>query len=208
MPPAYACDMVILACPKRLFVVTLLAAFGLAAAGCAGTPPGRDVRSNPHIERMTPEQLARLEQQTAPHPAIDAGEILRLNREGRSAEQIVAILRNSGAPPRLGEEQRKALAAQGVATLVLEWLADAERRAAQTDAIDTQVQRETAEARAREEREARERQRELRAWRQDPFYSDPFHSPFYLGRPLWPGYWNWQLNYPPRSGIGLFWISR
>lgn len=200
--------MQILACPKRLFVAALLAACGLTVAGCAGTPPGRDVRGNPRIERMTPEQLARLDQQPAPRLAIGAEEILRLTREGRPAGQIIAMLRDGGVPPRLGEEQRKALAAQGVAAPVLEWLADAERRAAQTDAIDAQVRRETADARAREEREARERQRELRARRQDPFYSDPFYSPFYFGRPLWPGYWNWQLNYPPRSGIGLFWRSR
>jgi hypothetical protein len=144
--------MSILACPTRLFAVLLLTLLALAVGGCASAPAGRDARGNPHIERMTPEQLARLEQ-------------------------------SNPSPP------------------------------AQTEAINAQVQREIAEADARAAREARERQRELRARRQDPFYSDPFYSdpfysPFYLGRPLWPGYWNWQLNYPTRSGVGIFWRSR
>jgi len=120
---------------------------GLLAAGCASTPTERDTRGHPRIERMTAEQLARLEPSTPSHPA-------------------------------------------------------------QTEAINAQVQREIAEADARAAREARERQRELRARRQDPFYAEPFYSPFYLGRPLWPGYWGWQLNYPPRSGVGIFWRSR
>lgn len=155
MPPAYACDMPILACPSRLFAVLFLTLLALAVGGCAGTPAGRDASGNPHIERMTPEQLARLEQSTT-------------------------------SPPE------------------------------HTEAINAQVQREIAEADAkvmdRAAREARERQRELRARQQDPFYpypfNSPFYSPFYLGRPLWPGYWNWQLNYPPRSGVGIFWRSR
>lgn len=197
--------MSILACPKQLLVMTLPAAFALALAGCASAPPERDARGNPRIERMTPEQVARLEQKATPRPSIGAEDILHLYREGRTPEQIIDALRDSGATPRLNDEQRKSLAAQGVPAQVLDWLADADRRAAQTDAINAQVQRETAEARAREEREARERQRELRARRQDTFYSDPFYSPFYLGRPLWPGYWGWQLNYPPRHGFGLLW---
>ena len=151
MPPAYACDMSILACPPRLFVALFLTLLALALGGCASTPAGRDARGHPHIERMTPEQLARLQQSTS-SPAT------------------------------------------------------------QTEAINAQVQREIAEAdaeiRDRAAREARERQRELRARHQDPFHADPFYWPFHLGRPLWPGHWNWQLNYPPRSGIGIFWRSR
>ena len=129
-------------------MLTLLA---LAVGGCASAPSGRDARGNPHIDRMTPEQVARLEQ-------------------------------SNPSPP------------------------------AQTAAINAQVQREIAEADARAAHEARERQHELRTRRQDPFYADPFYSPFFYSRPLWPGYWpgywGWQLNYPPRSGVGIFWRSR
>ena len=148
--------MSILACPPRLVAVTiftttaalltaLLAA--LLTTGCASTPPERDARGHPRIERMSATQLARLEPST-PSPA------------------------------------------------------------AQTEAINAQVQREIAEADAQAAREARERQRELRARRQDPFYADPFYSPFFYSRPLWPGYWGWQLNYPPRHGFGLHWHVR
>lgn len=147
MPPAYACDMSILACPTRLPALPLLALLALVLAGCASTPPERDARGNPRIERMTPEQLTRLEQAAPSRPA-------------------------------------------------------------QTEAINAQVQRDIAEADARAAREAQDRQRELRARGQDPFHSDPFHSPFHIGRPLWPGYWGWQLNYPPRHGFGLRWQVR
>ena len=156
MPPAYAGDMSILACPPRLVAVTIFTTTAalltaLLATGCASTPPERDARGHPRIERMSAAQLARLESSTPSPPA-------------------------------------------------------------QTEAINAQVQREIAEADAQAAREARERQRELRARRQDPFYADPFYSPFFYSRPLWPGYWpgywGWQLNYPPRSGVGIFWRSR
>jgi hypothetical protein len=177
----------------------------LLLAACAAPESTRDARGNPRIDRLSDEQVARL---AGPAQKLTADDLLRMTRDGQTPEQIIERLRSTATRLRLSTAQSGELASQGVSRQVLDWISAAEERARQTDSIDAQVRRETAEAQQRKDKEAREalaRQRALQNRRYDPYYGDPY-SPW-VGVP-WPGYWGWRWNYPPRNGIGMFWRGR
>ena len=162
---------------KRLLCSALLL---LAFAGCSATPE-RDARGNPKIERLTEEALARL---PAPEPKLTAEGLVRLSREGMPPEKIIERFQATHSRLGIPRSEIMELGKQGVDRKVLDYVAEAEERARQTDVAEALAGRDAEQAREEEQR------RELYRY---PYWPSPPYWGGYIGVPRrnWGffGYW-------------------
>ena len=166
---------------KRVLCCVLLP---LALSACSALPE-RDLRGNPKIERLSEDALARL---PAPEPRLTAEDLVRLTREGVPPEKIIEKFQATHSRLKMPASEIMELGKQGVERKVLEYVAEAEERARQTDVAESLARRDAEQARLREEEE---RRREL--YRYAPYAPYPPYWGGYLGVPRhhggFYGYW-------------------
>jgi len=164
---------------KRDLSMVLLA---LSLLGCAteSAPP----HAGPAIARISAEELARL--LPRPDPRLPQEDLIRLSREGATAKDIIARIRETGSRYDLSASQAIELHRQGVNAEVLDFIQSAreqELRDRMAEEINQRERRHAAELR---------REQELR---RNLFYYDPW----------WPGYPGWTHGYPVLPHGGLYW---
>lgn len=153
----------------------------LALAGCAAGLE-RDARGSPKIERLSEDALGRL---PAPEPKLTAEDVVRLSREGMQPEKIIEKFQATHSRLRMPRSEIMELGKQGVDSKVLDYLAEAEERARQTDVAESLARRDAEQAREEEQR------REL--------YRYPFN-------PYYPPYWGGYIGVPRRNwGFFGYW---
>lgn len=169
----------------------ITAAIALVLSGCASS----EIKTI-KIERLTPEQLASLQQPA--NRKLTLEDVISLSKAGTAPADIIKRLQDSGTILLLKEQQKSALASQGVDQAVIEHIATAQARAAQATRLTEQADREALQAR----QQAQERLRR-RALEQSVHRGYPPYGPYgYWGpHPGWgPGY-----NYNnPAIGIGIW----
>lgn len=163
----------------------LLAA--LCLAGCASAPAPD--AAGPYIERISPEELARI--LPAPQPRLTLEDIVRLSKEGATAQAVIAKIRETGSRYDISPSQAIELHAQGVDKAVLDHIQSAREQDVRDRVADEINQRELRHA------EQLRREQELR---RNSYYNDPW----YWGYPGYYG-WNWSYGYPARPHGWLYW---
>jgi len=153
--------------PKTLLCAALSL---LALAGCAAGLE-RDARGNPKIERLSEDALARL---PAPEPKLTAEDLVRLSREGMPPEKIIERFRTTHSRLGIPRSEIMELGKRGVDRKVLDYLAETEERARQTDVAESLARRDAEQAQLEEQR------RELYWYAPAPFY------------PYGGWYWGWH----------------
>ena len=180
---------------------TLIALLALAVAGCATSPSvsQRDAIGNPRLERLTPQELAKLG--TAAPVKLSPEDLVRLTHRGASPDEIIDRFYQSGSRLKLGDGQIAELRRRGVDQRVVEYVVSHEREAEKIDAITAQADRE-AQAHARAERVYRH----YRYY--DPYVGwDPFSYPYYSGPRVYPylgyGWSRWGSGWYGGFSIGF-----
>lgn len=171
------------------------AAIVLVLSGCASSE-----LKTIKIDRLAPEQLASL-QQTG-NRKLTTEEVASLSKAGTPPGEIIKRLQDSGTILLLNDQQKHALASQGVDQSVIDHIATAQARANQATRITEQADREALQARQQAQERLRRRAIEQQYYRgYSPYgHYEPFGPYNHWGpRPgLAPGY-----NYPS-IGIGIW----
>ncbi len=152
----------------RQFLAALAA---IVLVACA-TPSPQPERV---IERLSPEDLARMAPQ--PEPKLALTELVRLSKDGMPAAEVIERIKSSGSRYALSAAQMIDLHQQGVSAQVLDYI-----RSAQDQALRDRLAEEINQ---REARHAEELRRERESCR---CYYDPWWPGY--GHPYGPrGYW-------------------
>ena len=141
-------------------------------AGCASNPQRQEP---PPIQRISEEELEKL--LPKPDPNLTYEELVRLTREGMSAEQIIEKIKASHSSYMLTPTQALELSKQGVSVKVLDYI-QASREQALRDSFAEELGKRDREHRVEVERLMREMQ--LRSL----MMRDPFWGPY-------PPYWRY-----------------
>lgn len=165
----------------------------LIFAGCASTGAQQS-----KVERITPEELAKLI--PPPVATVSLDEIVADSKAGKSADDIIAKIKNSNSRYELTSTQVLDLNQQGVDAKVLDYIQQSNELAKQNIIAEEMNKREQEKAAAK-----KQLQRE-RALNNNRFY-DPFWGPgfgAFYGRgfygPIGPAGRYWRGN---RFGWGL-----
>jgi hypothetical protein len=160
----------------------LISTLALSLLGCATASAPPDAGAG--IARLSPEDLARL--MPKPEAKLPLTEIVRMSKEGATAKDVIARIRETGSRYALSASQVIDLHAQGVSVEVLDFMQSAreqELRASLAEEINQREQRHADELR---------REQELR---RDSYYYDPWW-------PAYPGYgWNYGFPFVPQGGF-------
>ncbi len=161
-----------------IFRLMLTSTVILSLAGCATTsaPPGAAA-----IARISPDELARI--LPKPAPKLPQAELVRMSKEGATAKDIIAKIKQTGSRYDLSASQIIELHAQGVSAEVLDYIQSAREQ----DLRDSMAE----EINKREQRHAEELQREQEL-RRDNHYCDPWCT--------YPGY-GWGYPHGPYGGF-------
>jgi hypothetical protein len=162
----------------------LISALALSLLGCATAPAPPD--GSGAIARLTPEELARL--LPRPDPRLPQTELVRMSKEGASAKDIIARIRETGSRYDFSASQAIELHAQGVSAEVLDYIQSAREQELRDRLAD--------EINQREQRHADELRREQELRRND-YYYDPWW-------PAYPGY-SGNRGYPYFPYGGFYW---
>ena len=162
----------------------LIAALGLSLPGCAttSTPP----EASPAIARLSPEELARM--MPPAQSSLTLADIVRLSKEGATAKDIIAKIRETRSRYDLSASQAIDLHAQGVDKEVLDYMQSARAQELRDRTAD--------EINQREQRHAEQLRREQEFRLNRPYY-DPWPG-------VYPGY-GWGPAYPLRPFGGFYW---
>jgi hypothetical protein len=162
----------------------LIAVLALSLLGCATASAPPD--GTGAIARISPEDLARI--MPKPDPKLPPAELVRLSKEGASAKDIIARIKETGSRYDLSASQAIELHNQGVDAEVLDYIQSA-REQALRDRIAEEINQ-------REQRHAQDLKREQELQR-NRYYYDPW----------WPGYpgYGWNAPYPFRPYGGFYW---
>jgi len=158
----------------------LISTLTLSLLGCATTSAPPDAGGA--IARLSPEELERM--LPKPDPKLPLAELIRLSKEGATAKDIIARVRESGSRYDLSASQAIELHGQGVNAEVLDYIQSAREQ--------EQRERFAEEINRREQSHAEELRREQKL-RRNSYYYDPW----------WPGYpgWNYGYPFPPYGGF-------
>ncbi len=153
-------------------VVWLVA--GALLAGCASNPQKQEP---PPIQRISEEELEKL--LPKPDPNLTYEELVRLSREGVTAEEIIEKIKASHSSYTLTPTQALELSKQGVNSKVLDFI-HAAREQALRDSFAEELGKRDREHRVEVERLMREMQ--MRSMMRDPFwgpYPPYWRYPYY-----------------------------
>lgn len=162
----------------------------LLVSGCAST--GRDVNADgPKIDRISPEQLARLIPPPVARLTLD--DLVRLTKEGNSAEQIIVQIKATDSMYDLTPSQSVDLSHQGVDAKVLDYVHESREAAVRNQLADEinrrEKQKQTEVARLKN-----------RMWQQQRYY-EPFCRGYYGITPY--GYGGYGRHFGSHFGLGL-----
>ena len=157
-------------------------------AGCAAAPVQK-----PQVERISPEELERIMPKPVPNLTLD--EIIRLSKQGMTAEQIIEKIKASNSRYDLTPSQSVELSKQGVDARVLDYM-HAARELALREGFADEINKREKEKRLEQDRLKRDYQ-----WRSQQYY-DPFWGYGYS-----PYYWHWRHRpfYGPGFGFQYGW---
>jgi len=159
-------------------------------SGCAST--GRDASAEgPKIDRISPEELARLIPQPVAKLALE--DLVRLTKEGSSPEQIIAQIKATDSMYDLTPSQSVDLSRQGVDAKVVDYIHDSREAAVRNQLADEINRRET-------QKQAEVARLKNRLWQQQRYY-DPFCRGYYGVMPY--GYGGYGRHYGSSFGLGL-----
>jgi len=171
---------------NSLFCLICSSFFLLSA--CATNQPGT---TSPQIDRISAEELARIIPKPVAKLTLD--DIVRLTKEGSSADQIIEKIKASDSMYDLTPSQSVALNNQGVDAKVLDYIHTSRELALRNNLAD-EINRREKQKRA----ELAKLKKEL--WQQQRFY-DPYCRFGYYG--LTPyGYGAYGSRYGSHFGIG------
>lgn len=157
-------------------------------SGCATNQPGT---TSPQIDRISAEELARIIPKPVAKLTLD--DIVRLTKEGSSADQIIEKIKASDSMYDLTPSQSVALSNQGVDAKVLDYIHTSRELALMNNLAD-EINRREKQKRA----ELAKLKKEL--WQQQRFY-DPYCRFGYYGlTPYWYGAYG--SRYGSHFGIG------
>ena len=97
-----------------------LSAILILLAGCASAPAQNLQIQHPQIQRISPEELERIMPKPVPNLTLD--EIIRLSKQGMTAEQIIEKIKASNSRYDLTPSQSVELSKQGVDAKVLDYI--------------------------------------------------------------------------------------
>lgn len=159
-----------------------LGLLGLIAlvSGCATTQ-----YQEPQVERISPEELARL--MPPPVATLSLDEIVTLSRNGTPADQIIAKIKETNSQYDLSASQVVVLSTQGVDTKVLDYIKESREQVLRDSMAEEINKRELAN---QKEKERLKREYQLR--------SESYYHP-YFGYSYSP-YW----RYHPYYGYGFY----
>lgn len=136
---------------------------------------------NSHVERITPEQLAKIMPQPVANLSLD--EIVRLSQQSVNADEIINKINATNSHYELTPTQTLALSKKGVDAKVLDYMHTSNEAAKQNAVADEINKREKAKAEAQQQLR---RQQESEHQIYNGFY-DPF----------WPGYGFYPYGFLP-----------
>lgn len=153
----------------------LISSLALSLLACA--TPSVPLEPGPGIERLSPEELARLLPKA--EPKLPLAELVRMSKGGVTPKDIIARIRETGSRYELSASQAIELHGQGVSVEVLDHIQSAHEQALR--------ERIAEEINRREQRHAEELRRGQELCRYS-FCQDP----------RWPGYpgFGWHYGYP------------
>ena len=166
---------------SRTVVISTLA---LSLLGCATAFTAPD--AGPGISRITPEELARLMPKAEPKLAL--AELVRLSKEGASAKDIIAKIKETGSRYDLSPSEAIQLHDAGVSTEVLDYM--------QSSRAQELRDRLAEEINQREQRHADELRQERELLRGHYLY-----DPWWGGRPSF----GWSYGYRFRTPGSIYW---
>lgn len=157
-------------------------------SACASQP---HEAAQPKIDRLTPEELARIIPQPTTKLSLD--DIVSMSQRGDSAAQIIARIQASDAMYDLSPSQSLALSRDGVDSKVLDYMHQRRELALQNNLADEINRRE-------QQKQAEINRLKNRVWQQQRYY-DPFcrfgrfgYSPY--------GFGGFGSRFGPRFGVG------
>ncbi|HSG93775.1 MAG TPA: hypothetical protein VK999_08625 [Methylotenera sp.] len=162
----------------------------LLVSGCAST--GRYVNvDGPKIDRISPEDLARL----IPPPVakLTLDDLVRLTKEGSSAEQIIGQIKATDSMYDLTPSQSVDLSQKGVDAKVLDYI-HTSREAAIRNQLADEINR------SERQKQAEVAKLKNRMWQQQRYY-DPFCRGYYGIRPY--GFGGYGRHFGSHFGFGL-----
>jgi hypothetical protein len=170
---------------KRL-IFLIVGLFILAGCASTGSKPSQ-------VERITPEELAKLI--PPPVATLSLDEIVADSKAGKSADDIIAKIKNSNSRYELSSTQVLDLNKQGVDAKVLDYIQQSNELAKQNAIADEMNKREQEKAATKKQLQ---RERALSYNR----YYDPFWGPGFGGfyGPIGPAGRYWRGS---RFGWGL-----
>jgi hypothetical protein len=169
---------------------TFIAILTLWLAGCAATPGKPDAGGNPIIERLSPEELARI--MPKPNPKLPLESIVRMSKAGATPQEVIGRIKETGSAYELTASQLIDLNKQGVSQEVLDYIQSAREQALRDRITDEINQREARHA------EQLQHEQQLRRYN---YYQDPYWS----GYPGYSGYYGYSRPYGPFSRFGWRW---
>ena len=116
--------------PKILFL--LMFGFSLTLTGCASQ--NQLNTQSPQIDRVSEAELARI--MPKPMAALSLDELVKLSKEGATAEQIIEKIKLTNSAYDLSPSQSVSLHQQGVATNVLDYIHESRELAVRNNVAD------------------------------------------------------------------------
>jgi hypothetical protein len=162
----------------------------LMLSGCAST--GRDVNAEgPKIDRISAEEMARI----IPPPVarLSKDDLVRLTKEGNSAEQIIDQIKATDSMYDLTPSQSVDLSQKGVDPKVLDYIHTSREAAIRNQLADEINRRE-------KQKQAEVARLKNRMWQQQRYY-DPFCRGYYGIRPY--GFGGYGRHFGSHFGLGL-----
>lgn len=153
---------------EKLLIVMCLSST-LVMSGCA-----TNTTQKADVERITPEQLAKLLSQPVANLSLD--EIVVLSQHGANTDEIIQKISASNSHYELTPSQTLELSKQGVNAKVLDYIHSSNEAAKQNAIADEINKREIAKQQALEAAKLKLRQEENRY--DDPFWNGYGFSPF------------------------------
>ncbi len=167
----------------------------LFASGCATT--SHENIEGPKVDRISPEELARLLPQPVAKLTLD--DVVRLTNAGNSAEQIIEQIKTTDSMYDLTPSQTIQLSHQGVDSRVLDYIHERRELAVSNNLADEINRRE-------KQKQAELTNLKNRLWQQQRYY-DPFCYGYYGLTPYaYGGYGrHFGSNFGLGAGVGLPW---
>jgi hypothetical protein len=171
-------------------LLVLISGTLLLLSGCASTDRAVSAEG-PKIDRVSPEQLARLIPPPVARLTLD--DLIRLTKEGNSAEQIIAQIKATDSMYDLTPSQSVDLSHKGVDAKVLDYIHESREAAVRNQLADEINRRE-------QQKQTEVARLKNRMWQQQRYY-DPFCRGYYGITPY--GYGGYGRHFGSHFGLGL-----